>query len=114
MARETNINPQKFIVLDTTGIVPTVPNPSTLRKYHANFLDTDLEIGEFARNIVDKKLWYRSLTGIIELPYSESPNNISDADAADLTDGGETTLHTHPGGAGLTHVQIMSRISIGF
>jgi hypothetical protein len=27
-------------------------------------------------------------------------NNISDANATDLTDGGETTLHSHPGGAG--------------
>jgi hypothetical protein len=27
-------------------------------------------------------------------------NNISDANATDLTDGGETSLHTHPGGGG--------------
>jgi len=27
-------------------------------------------------------------------------NNISDANATDLTDGGETTLHSHPGGGG--------------
>jgi hypothetical protein len=40
---------------------------------------------------------------------------LSAADATDLTDGGETALHSHAGGSGgLTHPQIMARISIGF
>lgn len=40
---------------------------------------------------------------------------LSAADATDLTDGGETTSHSHAGGSGgLTHSQIMARISIGF
>ncbi len=31
-------------------------------------------------------------------------NNISDADATDLTDGGTTTLHSHAGNGGLVHI----------
>jgi hypothetical protein len=43
------------------------------------------------------------------------PNVLTAAQALDLTDGGATTLHSHAGGSGgLTHPQIMARISIGF
>jgi len=42
-------------------------------------------------------------------------NNISDVNATDLTDGGETTLHTHPGGTGTdanaVHVNVAAEIS---
>ena len=43
-------------------------------------------------------------------------NNISDVDATDLTDGGETTLHTHPGGGGgartlIRRVEMMGQAS---
>jgi hypothetical protein len=68
MARIIYISPKEFVVYETTGIVPTVPNPATLRKYHKDFLDTDLEVGEWARNIVDGKLWYRNQVEIIEVP----------------------------------------------
>ena len=37
-------------------------------------------------------------------------NNISDANATDLTDGGETTLHSHPGGGGYTDEQAQDAI----
>lgn len=65
MPRESYISPQKFVVFRTAGIVPTVPVPPTLRKYHADFLDTDLEIGEWARNIEDNTTFYRNETGIV-------------------------------------------------
>jgi len=66
MTRETYINPQSFVIFKETGIVPTVPDPVTLRKFHANFLETDLEVGTWARNVKDGKLWYRNETEIIE------------------------------------------------
>jgi len=65
MPRESYISPQKFVVFRTAGIVPTIPNPPTLRKYHADFLDTDLEIGEWARNIEDNTTFYRNETEIV-------------------------------------------------
>lgn len=66
MARESGVSPIKFVIFRTTGVVATIPTPSTLRKSHANFLDTDLEVGEFAKNIVDHKIFYRTSSEIIE------------------------------------------------
>lgn len=43
-----------------------------------------------------------------------SVNGLTAVQATDLTDGGETTLHSHAGGGGLSQPQIMARISIGF
>ena len=64
MARETYISPKVFVVFRTAGVVATVPVPSTLRKGHPDFLDTDIEIGEWARNIEDNTTFYRDETGI--------------------------------------------------
>lgn len=66
MARETIISPQNFVLFRDTGVVPTIPDPATLRKYHADFIETDIEVGEWARNIVDGKLFFRNQTAIEE------------------------------------------------
>jgi hypothetical protein len=70
MAREigTDIRPKKFVIFRTSGIIPTVPNPPDLRKFSVGFKDTDLEIGEWARNIADGKLFFRNDSGIKEIP----------------------------------------------
>jgi hypothetical protein len=64
MAREIYTSPISFIIIRDTGVIPTVPDPPTLRRSSVDFKDTDLEIGEWARNVVDGKIFYRDQSGI--------------------------------------------------
>ena len=64
MPREIYTIPRSFVIFRTPGVVATVPDPPTLRKSHADFLATDLELGEFAKNIPDRKVFFRSSFGI--------------------------------------------------
>ena len=67
MPREIYTIPRSFVIFRTSGVVATVPDPPTLRESHADFLDTDLEMGTWAKNIPDRKIFFRSSTGIIEI-----------------------------------------------
>ena len=66
MPREIYVIPKAFVIFRVSGVVATIPDPPTLRKSHADFLDSDLELGEFAKNIPDRKIFFRSATGIVE------------------------------------------------
>ena len=68
MAREEYINPERFLIFSTPGEEPTIPSPPTLRKWHKDFLDTDVEMSTWARNLADGKLFYRGVNGIEEFP----------------------------------------------
>lgn len=78
MAREVYISPITFLVLKETGQIPTVPDPPTLRKSHPDFTDLNLEIGEWCRNIVDGKLWFRNESEIVEYSDDLFGPNVSD------------------------------------
>ena len=65
------------------------PDASTIKTQYESNVDTN------AYTDAEK-------TKLLGIETGAETNNISDIDATDLTDGGETTLHTHPGAGGTT------------
>lgn len=56
-------------------------------------------------------------TPTVDATHSGTPHSdyvpLASANYVDLTDGGETSLHSHAGGSGLSHPQVMARNVFG-
>ena len=61
-----------------------------------------------ATDSVDGYATSTQITKLDGIEASADVNNISDEDATDLTDGGETALHTHAGGGGLAIAEVLT------
>lgn len=75
---------------------------------HAQNTDTDLDItfeaslkntDNHTNGTTNKVFTATEQTKLAGIETGAEVNNISDVNATDLTDGGQTTLHTHPGGS---------------
>ncbi len=67
------VTPIQPLILTTSGVLPTIPSPSTIMPTDSRFDNTsDLMIGQLAYNIVDDIWYYRGYSGIAQLSSSGS------------------------------------------
>jgi hypothetical protein len=69
----------QHLILDEAGQEPTIPATDDLRPRQEGWLATDILKGEWAFNIVDNKVWWRSNSGLILINAGGSGSTTFDA-----------------------------------